>query len=462
VAFRHPASQRIGTAIVAYLAAFALFAPSAAAQERSVVVAFVTDAEVLERTDLAVGRLIGTPEDVKPDSSEIPSAAPGQLVVAIGDKWIGMTGRGRLTSTTTRRLGLVAGADVAPTLTAWIEGRAPPISAAGTRDVAAVRALDDRLQAIDDRRLLVALALLLTVALLARRPATAALAVLWAPAMTLVAAALTPSPVVEMALIGPGSAALAVLMPRSVALATLSAVGGYALDVVLGSDLTVRSLLGPNPALGARFYGVGNELEAILPVLALIGVAALAPRRPALAFGATMAALAVIVGAGRFGADVGGVITIGVAGAVAVAWPLRGRRVALIAAVPVVALAALAAIDLATNADSHFSRTLDDPGTVPDVIGHRYGLAWDALVAGVMPIAIVVAAFAAVWTVRQHPMVPPVWRAALAGGLAGSVAGSLVNDSGPLLFVLGVALLTAGTVYVRMGATRTEAVQAGP
>ena len=36
----------------------------------------------------------------------------------------------------------------------------------------------------------------------------------------------------------------------------------------------MRSLLGPNPILGARFYGFGNELKSGLAVLVLAAVAA--------------------------------------------------------------------------------------------------------------------------------------------------------------------------------------------
>jgi hypothetical protein len=329
----------------------------------------------------------------------------------------------------------------------------------------------DRFEVISSRRLPAAAALLLMVLLLVRRPGVAALTALWAPATTLLAGALAPSLPVELAIVGPGSAALALLTerllpwPRAAALPALAGVTAYALDVVLGSDLTVRSLLGPNPALGARFYGVGNELEAILPMLALIGVAAAAPRRIAVWFAVVMTVLAVVVGAGRFGADAGGVVTVAVAGTVATLWPLRGRRkLALAAAAPVAAIAALAAIDLATGAHSHFRQTvLNKPGDILHVLGHRYALAWDSLVHGWMPLATLAALAVAVWGIRRHAAFVhfPAWRAALAGGMAGAVAGALANDSGPLLFVLGVAVLTAAGAYLMTGDSRTEAVQTG-
>ncbi len=53
---------------------------------------------------------------------------------------------------------------------------------------------------------------------------------------------------------------------RALAVASAVTVGAYALDAILGSPLSALSLLGPNPALGVRFYGIGNELEALLSV----------------------------------------------------------------------------------------------------------------------------------------------------------------------------------------------------
>jgi hypothetical protein len=41
-----------------------------------------------------------------------------------------------------------------------------------------------------------------------------------------------------------------------------------------------------------------------------------------------------------------------------------------------------------------------------------------------------------------------VWRAALAGGLAAGVAGALVEDSGPVLFVVAVAALGCELGYL--------------
>ena len=102
----------------------------------------------------------------------------------------------------------------------------------------------------------------------------------------------------------------------------------YAIDVIAGSPLTSLSLLGPNPGLGVRFYGIGNELEAVLAVLVVAGtgaaLAGFAPRR--LGRGAASSPssppgslAAFVFAAGRFGADVGAAIVFPVGAAVAAA-----------------------------------------------------------------------------------------------------------------------------------------------
>ena len=60
----------------------------------------------------------------------------------------------------------------------------------------------------------------------------------------------------------------------ALALACGLSVAAYAVDVVAGSPLTAFSVLGPNPGAGVRFFGIGNELEAILTTLTLVGTGA--------------------------------------------------------------------------------------------------------------------------------------------------------------------------------------------
>jgi hypothetical protein len=267
-----------------------------------------------------------------------PGDATQANTLALG---IAGLGTGILSSRTTRRPGLVSSIDVTRTVLDWLrlpvprEVRGRPITASGARDVAGVRAAEARLRAVYPRRfpVLGTVAVLLAVAAAAlvaagrRRTAArvCALAVLWIPFLTLVSAAVAPSRAGEMALIGGGGLVLGALTdrlagwPRGPALPAVAAVVAYSIDLALGSELIVRSLLGPNPRFGARFYGIGNELEAVLPPLALVGLAGAAGWLPrsrwlAAAFGVAMLGLGAVVGAGFLGADAGGVVSIGAAG----------------------------------------------------------------------------------------------------------------------------------------------------
>jgi hypothetical protein len=245
------------------------------------------------------------------------------------------------------------------------------------------------------------------------------------------------------------------------------AVGAYAVDLIFGSPLIIRSLLGVNPRSGSRFYGLGNELESTLTVLLLVGLGALLwgrgeSRRGAVIFALSGAVFAVFVGAGQLGADVGGVITLGagIAAAAVVMLPGRPSRrlLALAAGMPVLALAALAALEITTGGDSHFTRTVlqaDSAGSLWDVVKRRYTLAFNVFTLGAMPLIMVVGTLAVAYALRYRERIyaplagSPSWHAALIGGLTAAIIGALFNDSGPMLFVFGVAVLTCATAYVR-------------
>ena len=103
-------------------------------------------------------------------------------------------------------------------------------------------------------------------------------------------------------------------------------------------------MLGPNPGGGVRFFGIGNELEAILTTLTLIGTGAWLETRRARGLerrasgGAGSSASALLAAAafapGRFGADVGAAIVLGVGAATAavLALGLERRRAVLVVA----------------------------------------------------------------------------------------------------------------------------------
>ena len=434
-----------------------------------------------------------------PRDATTPQLLPAGAVLPGG-------GRGVLTSPTTRLQGIVAGIDIPATILDGLglpipdQVKGQPIAVEGTRDVAALKSIEARLRVVNGRRmptifamLFTWAALMLALGLVADRRGIRAglriggLAMLWVPAVLLVTGWLTPTRLAEIALIAGASFALAALTdrlvrwPRAPLVPALVALVAYAIDLATGSTLIVRSLLGANPRSGSRFYGVGNELESTLVVLLLVALGASLMRRadfesPSAPFGkgpgrsrraaaivvAAGLVAAVFVGAGQLGADVGGVVTVGGGIAVMAMLMLPGppsrRILALACLAPVLAVAGLALLDLATGGNGHFTRTIleaDSAGALWDVVARRYTIAFNILTSGTMPFIAILAVLAAAYGVRYRERVyaplrgSPAWRAALAGGLAASVVGAAFNDSGPLLLVIGVFVLTCVTAYVR-------------
>ena len=105
-----------------------------------------------------------------------------------------------------------------------------------------------------------------------------ALGVLWAPVAVLIPAALEPGAAVgvrdDRARL-PGARRAqrpaAAVAPRAARARRSWPSLALTLDALAGTQLLMRSLLGPNPILGARFYGIGNELKSGLAVLVLGG-----------------------------------------------------------------------------------------------------------------------------------------------------------------------------------------------
>ena len=241
------------------------------------------------------------------------------------------------------------------------------------------------------------------------------LAVLWLPSVLLLTAALRP--------VADGRAAArhrrsrsrwarsptaSCGWPRGPLVPAFAGLAAYTLDLAFGSPLIIRSLLGPNPLFGARFYGIGNELEATLAALLLIArrhaarPAADARARAVGAFAGGGVALALVVGAGRLGADVGGVITIGAGAAVAAVLMLPGgltrRAAALVIAAPIAGLVAARGWWTSRRAVTRTSRARccapTTPATCGTSLGRRYELAGRQAIRGFMPAVTMIAMLA--------------------------------------------------------------------
>jgi hypothetical protein len=429
-----------------------------------------------------LGRRLG-PADLLIALEPPPPAPNHELAVGIA----GGGTSGTLTSDSTRMKGYVLSTDLAPTVLTRLGLAVPseisgePIRGEGAVDPASLGRLADRLAAIGPRRgPVVGVSLLLWVGACAlaglafgRRGLRAALPVLavavaYLPALLLLTAALQPSELAERLIAGLGSPALALLTLRLVppfgalALAAAVSVVGYGVDVVAGSHLTELSLIGPNPAAGVRFYGIGNELEATVSALVPVATGAAlvtwapraSPRSAALAFAATAALGVAVFAPGRFGADVGIAIGLPLGAAVAAGTCLGAgrRRLALAVAAPVVALGALVAADLLTGGNAHLTRSVLRAGgfdQLSEVVQRRLQLSVDSFgrYAGTVMLWLAVAALLAGFLGRHR--VKEWFRekrwawAGLVGAVAATLAGTLVNDSGALLLFLGTAVAGA-------------------
>lgn len=423
---------------------------------------------------------------------------------------IGIAGRGfdgNLTSGSTRMDGYVLSTDVAPTILRHFgipipaEMSGQPIEAEGEVDVASVEALGARMAVISSRRgpvvglnIVIWLAALLLVVLLSRgrlaRPAVrvTGLAIVYLPLILLFAAALEPGEGAErlLVLVLAPLLAAATLLPlrgyRALAFASGLTVLAYAIDVLAGSPLTSLSLLGPNPGLGVRFYGIGNELEALLAVLvtagAGAGLAGFVPRASQRACVITFAGAgllaAFVFAAGRFGADVGAAIVFPVGTAVAVAAITgRGRRSLLLALVvaPFAVLALLALVDLLSGANAHLTRSVLDAGglgDLADVAQRRLQLSAHSFARPVLLAFLPVVALLALLAYLRREQLSawlatvPAMRAGLLGALAATVVGTLANDSGALLLEIGAAylLVFTGFVWAESAAKSGESIRA--
>jgi hypothetical protein len=459
---------------------------------------------LLSSTLREAGQRSGLQERRQATLGELPPPRAGETVIAIATPTgrsdaplaIGIRGAGapagNLTSDSTRTDGYVLSTDVAPTVLTRLGVGVPaemsgqPVRAEGAVDTGAIESLVERMEVISSRRgpvvaLPVAIWLLglLLVALAGgagrARPAVrvVGLALVYMPLLLLLGSALRPSEMAEALLVAVGAPLLgaltAALLPgyRGIAVASACTVLAYAIDVIAGSPLTSLSLLGPNPGLGVRFYGIGNELEALLVVLVVAGTGAgLAgigaggsPRRAAGVFLVLGLLAASVFAAGRFGADVGAAIVFPVGAAVAaVVVAGRGRSPLVLAALaaPLAVLTLLALVDLLSGANAHLTRSVLDAGgmgDLADVAQRRLQLSVRSfgrpILLAFLPVVVGVGALAYLGRDRLSAWLDPVqaMRAGLIGALAATLVGTLANDSGALVLEIGAAYLLVFTGF---------------
>jgi hypothetical protein len=399
----------------------------------------------------------------------------------------GLSADRALSSQTTNEYGLIAAIDLAPTILHYLRLPVPramrgdAVHTDGALDGSYLRFLKSRLEVVYSRRLPALCFLLagwLVLVLCARNHRgwalrVGALGMLFLPVAVLVPAALGPGRTVEYLTLvllcfalGASSDRL-IRWPRALLAPAVAAIVALSADALAGTQLLARSLLGPNPAFGARFYGIGNELKAGLAVLVFAAVAAalypaVRSRRAACTMACAGIVLAIVEGSARIGAGVGGVFLVSAGTAMATVMLLPGefnrKRVLIVMVAPVLGLIALAGIDLATaHGGGHFTGSVLDASSasdIRDIIVRRYGAAREELANGLMPLATALALIAPVLAIRRRDRVlapvdsDPAWLAALGGGLTAGVIGALTEDSGPVLLVVAVFALVCVLGYL--------------
>ena len=251
------------------------------------------------------------------------------------------------------------------------------------------------------------------------------------------------------------------------ALAGLSTTGLVLLDVLLGSPLLRRSLLGYSPVFGARFYGLGNEyLGVVLGAVVLGGAALLDLRRRGIrsALAVLFLATTLIIALPRFGANVGG----GISAFVGLGYTyllLIGHRVGwretgglIFGVLGLVGLLILCDLWGARGHLTHLGQTAlrahrEGLGMLMVIVAGKLAMNWRILsytswtwvMLGVLLLAPVAFVHPPRWLAGLFPAGHPL-AAAIRGLLVTAGVGLLVNDSGvvvaaTILIYIGVALV---------------------
>ncbi|MGH2723884.1 MAG: hypothetical protein ACRDI0_06395 [Actinomycetota bacterium] len=367
-----------------------------------------------------------------------------------------------LTSDTTRRPGIVAEVDLAPTILSFLGEPIPegitgsPIRVEGE----APTALHERY--VEYRTVVVPVGL--AVLLFALAALVAGLVILfWPGAPARLAGAVAvwglvgisfhvallpgswlpsfePAAVVTAILvIGLAVAAVALWSRRWSPVAPVTVVAGtglalVAVDAALGWPALLTPLLGGSALDGVRFFGLGNSYAGLVLAGAVLVAAVLRPPAGV----ALLVAAALFAGLPFLGADVGGALTLFVVAALWWALRVRGRlgpvEVAVTAAVAGAGVGILIVTHRLWPVSAHLTTAVSEGAL--GAFGHRLVLNYDATSAtpAVWPALVMIpVAFLVAWR-RWGPFAAPLrarpsWRDAVVVLAAGAMAGWLLNDT---------------------------------
>lgn len=246
----------------------------------------------------------------------------------------------------------------------------------------------------------------------------------------------------------------------AVALLDAGAVVG---DLLAGTPLAARSPLGFQVAGGGRFYGVDEGLLGVLLAGAVIAAAAWVdgsarPRRVPVVAGVVLAGAAIVAGAPAFGSKFGAPLTLVPAFGVFVVLA-AGRRIDRAGAVGIgiatmLVSGALAAVDAlaAPAARSHIGREIAGETPVGPLVGRKLTSFLEITGTTIwLPVAIAIAVPVLVLLARRRNLLArgfwglPGRRAALVASVVGCVAAMASNDTG--IIVVAPALVMAAAAF---------------
>ncbi len=427
-----------------------------------------------------------------PDAGLTPTLALGPGVV-----------RGTLSSSSTKRDGLVAVTDLAPTILSALHVPKPagmvghPLNVTpGHPGLARFRAMDASsatqtsayrpaiIGAIVFEAMVFALMILCTWTHRRLRPAgwrLAALTIVTFPLATYLVAVVpgatrASAPVASAGLAGlaVGTAALCLWAgARRHPLAALAwalalTITVPVIDVIIGGPLHRSTLLGFSLVGGGRFYGWPNSTFAVVGSAALLLCAVLVTqlgRRADLLVGCAcgLGYIVLVDGSPSLGTDVGGILAL-VPIYVLFMVALVGRRLtprawvlAALATVAVLAVAVgfdlLAPFGARTDIGDFFSGLFHDGGhgartTIARKVSVNVGLIGHTVWTWMLPVFLVFGAWALSSARRRRRLVPSgsALRAGVVATCALAILGFAVNDSGPL--VIALALSFIGPLFV--------------
>lgn len=248
-------------------------------------------------------------------------------------------------------------------------------------------------------------------------------------------------------------------------------------DAIMGSTLMFDSPLGYSPLYGARFYGIGNETMAVMiAAVFLLGVTVLKDTKPfrGLRGGPGLAAvllvLLVMFGHPAVGTNVGGTITLAVAGTVAIfLW--RGGRLGVLQlllafGIAAVVLGVLTLFDIgrADFAQSHLGQTGELVASsgflaLAPIVLRKLVAGLSASADWAVPFALLIGA--AITSIKVQTGVVarlteeyPLLKGALTAVIIAGVLGLLVNDSGIIIPALMLPYFMTGVLIIGIESAR--------